>query len=275
MESLVKERVQKQRPKAFFLCVLLKEKENFFIQKKDGPLCCRFQEHYETSMEVKLKSVFVSFHLLICCFYFWRWFFYFFIFGFIDITASPGSSPRSSLLTAPRECTAEPGGGGGRFTPRKKREEGRWMINAKKKKIQFTVRESRWTMPVIYHIKTAFTPTHTQSKQKIGAVFYLTFLSSWFIFLCVIRDVIQRKQKPAATKTRGSTIYSTISIASLSHFTWQLCNQKLLLSSFLFLVIVKVPCLLSLMQFSPSSFVFVFVGKNQDCLLTTCWRKAC
>lgn len=167
------------------------------------------------------------------------------------------------------------GGGGGRFTPRKKREEGRWMINAKKKKIQFTVRESRWTMPVIYHIKTAFTPTHTQSKQKIGAVFYLTFLSSWFIFLCVIRDVIQRKQKPAATKTRGSTIYSTISIASLSHFTWQLCNQKLLWSSFLFLVIVKVPCLLSLMQFSPSSFVFVFVGKNQDCLLTTCWRKAC
>lgn len=134
MESLVKERVQKQRPKAFFLCVLLKEKENFFIQKKDGPLCCRFQEHYETSMEVKLKGVFVSFHLLICCFYFWRWFFNFFIFGFIDITASPGSSPRSSLLTAPRECTAEPGGGEvGLHLERKGRKDGEWSMQKRKR----------------------------------------------------------------------------------------------------------------------------------------------
>lgn len=40
------------------------------------------------------------------------------------------------------------------------------------KKIQLTVRESRWTIPVIYHINIAFTHTHThtetQSKQETG-----------------------------------------------------------------------------------------------------------
>lgn len=35
MESLVKERVQKKKAKSFFVCVLLKEKNNFFYPKEE------------------------------------------------------------------------------------------------------------------------------------------------------------------------------------------------------------------------------------------------
>lgn len=76
-----------------------------------------------------------------------------------------------------------------------------------------------------------------------------------------------KESKNQQLKTLGSTVYSTISIASLFHDTWQLCNQKrrYLLIFFLFLGFVTVPCLLLLMYFyihslsiSVSFFSFFF-----------------
>lgn len=132
----------------------------------------------------------------------------------------------SSLLTAPRECTAETGRAGWHVERKRRWRHSRWMINAKK--IPFTVRESRWTMPVIYRIKIAFTHTLTkQSKQKTGT-FRCHCLSSWFIFFVLSGMWFYKESKNQQLKTLGYTVYSTISIASLFHYTWQLCNQKLL-----------------------------------------------
>lgn len=72
------------------------------------------------------------------------------------------------------------------------------MINAKK--IQFAVRESRWTMPVIYHMKkAAYTQRNYHTiKAEDRNCFLCHFFTQLIHFLCFIRDVILKKAKTSS-----------------------------------------------------------------------------
>ena len=112
-------------------------------------------------------------------------------FFFISPTSQPLPVPHLALFTPviPEGNVQQSRGGRGQADT--KRETGGRTVNdqckkKKKKKIEFTVRESRRTMPVIYHIKTAFSHTHTHihtHTHTIKAEDRNCFLSHFFIQL--------------------------------------------------------------------------------------------
>lgn len=177
MESLVKEGVRKKGQK-LFLCVLSKEKKNlhFFIQKKNGPLCCSFWRTLWEKHGGNARSFCSSFNVSISCF----------ISGCFEVIFfhRHHSLSRlltcSSLLTAPRECTVAPERAG-REKVRKRDTQGEWSMQKR-----YNLQSGKADGPCRWFTTWKKQHTHrgitTQSKQKTGTVFYVTFLPSWFIF---------------------------------------------------------------------------------------------
>lgn len=179
MESLVKEGVLKKRPKAFFVC-FVKRKKIFFIQKKKGPLCCSFWRTLWKSMEVKL-AVFV---LPSTCSSLVLFPDFFEVMFYRRHHSLSRFLTRSSLLAAPEGMYGR--AGKGRLTCRKKGRkrdtQGEWSMQKKKKKDTIYRQGKHMDHASDLPQKKAQQHLHTQSKQKTGTVFYVTFLSSWFIF---------------------------------------------------------------------------------------------
>lgn len=125
--------------------------------------------------------------------------------------------------TAPRECMCGIAGKGW-WTVGKQEEEThthtqthtRWMTNAKKnkeqikQKIQLPVRESRWTIRVIYTL-TRFLLTQSKADH----------VDFYPLFLCFIRDVILKRAK------KTSSLNCMQHYLNSFYLSWQLCNQKL------------------------------------------------
>lgn len=125
-------------------------------------------------------------------------------------------SPEGMHAWHSREGVVDGRKGGGRDTHTRTQTHTRWMTNAKKKKeqikqkIQLPVRESRWTIRVIY-TQTRFLLTQSKADH----------VDLYSLFLCFTRDVILKRAK------------QTSSLKCMQHYlnsfylSWQLCNQKL------------------------------------------------
>lgn len=196
----------------------------------------------------KALSFCSSFNSFISCFKSWT----FFRGDLFSPTSQPLPVPH--LLFTPDSPLGEMYGRAGkrregwhveRKVEEQRRTQGEWSMQKKKK--SFTVRECRWTMPVIYYIKTAFTHTDPQSKQKTGTVFYITFIHSWFIFFVLSGMWFSRKENQQLKL--GVILYTALSQQLLLSFTTHdnFATKNDVIFFFMFLVFVKVPCLLSLM----------------------------
>lgn len=147
----------------------------------------------------------------------------------------------SSLLTAPpRECTAAKTGREGWHVGRKRKRgerHSRWMINAKKNKTGFTVRDSRRSFCQCFIAERQRTLTYAFNRSGRQELFYITFLSSWlifpllfFFFFFLIRDAVLKKAK---TSSYELLLCTALSQQLLSFCTRDKpCNQKTTLISF-------------------------------------------
>lgn len=200
----------------FFKCVFsqkIRVKNTFLFKRRRELSEVRFKKAMKKHVEVKLAVFVLPSTCSSLCIQFWtlRW-------SFITV-------PHASR-TAPRECMRGIAGKGW-WTVGKEEEETHTYTNTHemndqckkrkrkkkeqiKQKIQLPVRESRWTIRVIY-TQTRFLLTQSKADH----------VDLYSLFLCFTRDVILKRAK------------QTSSLKCMQHYlnsfylSWQLCNRKL------------------------------------------------
>lgn len=176
----------------------------------------------------------------------------------------------SSLLTAPRgnvwqqrrERQVDTQEGRGR--EREERDTwGEWSMQ--KNKIYSQGQQTEF-LPVFHRRERTLTYTFIIRSRR-QELFYITFLSSWFIFplfffVCFVFNQGRGSKESINQQLRTLTVHSTISTASLFQYTWQTLQPKTTLISFwlfcfwLFvnvprLVLIMFSCIPSLLSFPP------------------------
>lgn len=210
--------------------------KNTFLSKRRRELSeVRLKKAMKKHVEVKLAVFVLPSTCLSLCIQFWtlRW-------SFIPV-------PHASR-TAPRECMRGIAGKGWWMVGKEEEETHTRTQNTHKmndqckkrkekkkeqikQKIQLPVRESRWTIRVIY-TQTRFLLTQSKADH----------VDLYSLFLCFTRDVSLKRAK------------QTSSLKCMQHYlnsfylSWQLCNQKLqklypVLHVLFWVFLVKVPCL--------------------------------
>lgn len=180
MKSLVKEGVQKKGQKLF--CVLSKEKKTFLSKRRMGLFAAVFEGHYEKAWRWSSQfSFFLQLvHLL---FYFWT---------FWGDVSSPLSQPLPvpHLLFAPdspKGMYSRAGKKAGWHVERKWEIETHKVNDQCKKETIYSQGKQMDHASDLPHKNCNSIHIHkqtgipTQSEQKTGTVFYVTFVSSWFV----------------------------------------------------------------------------------------------
>lgn len=134
------------------------------------------------------------------------------------------------------------------------------------KKIQLPVRESRWTIRVIY--TAALTPTqlfsHNQSRL-------CQLVSSWFIVSLRYQGCDSEESKNQQLKLYAALSQQLLSFITHDNFATK--NSFILL--FMFLVFVKVPCLVLLVSFIFFFYYYYYYYLVKPRLFTYLLNKVC
>lgn len=210
----------KKAKSSFCFLGFYERKNNFFLSKRRVGLLDLLQLLNLKKKAWRLKSQFLFFlqlvHLL---FHFWT------IFRWYVLT---DISLVSHLLFAPdspegkkkkREgCSARVGG----IETHKAKDQ------CKKKKTKLTVRESRWTMPVIYHTKSKHRHRYAHTIKAEGRNCFLSHFSIQFDSFGLFYQGCDSTESKNQQLKLGVKLYTALTQHLLFHHTWQLCNQKLL-----------------------------------------------